>query len=94
MKFNKIGALGPGMIKGVIVSLIFLTVLLSIAPNMIHTSQVSVQELSTEFGNSTLYGDGASDIGSQVDDYSGYFWVLGALLLVITVILKVFSNRR
>lgn len=94
MKDNKRASIGPGMIKGIIVSLIFLTVLLKISPSLIHTSQESVQELGTEFSNSSMYGAGASSIGTQISDYSGYFWVVGVLLVIITVVLGVFMTRR
>lgn len=90
----KKGFVGPGMIKGLIISLVFLVVLLSIAPQLIHTGAVSVQGLATEYNNSTLYGTGASAIGTQIDDWTGYFWVLGPLVLCMTVILGVFAMRR
>lgn len=93
MKINKKGV-STGMIKGFIVGLIMLTVFLSIAPNLIHTSAVSVTALSTELSNSTLYGSGAAAIGGQIDDWTGYFWVVGPLILLITVILGVFLRGR
>lgn len=90
---NKKG-LGTGTIKAVLVGVIFLTVLLAMLPTLIHTSQESVTSLATEYSNSTLYGTGASAIGTQIDDYSGYFWVIGPLVLIITFVLGVFMSRR
>lgn len=90
----KNGKIGVGMIKGAIIALIFLTVLLNILPSLIHQNAVSVGALATEYGNATVYGSSASSIGSQIDDWTSYFWVLGPLILIITVILGIFMGKR
>lgn len=94
LKSDKKGFVGPGMIKGAIVALMFLTVLISMLPRLIHQNAIAVVELSEEYGNTTLYGEGASELGTQVDDWTGYFWVIGPLVLIITVVLGIFLKRR
>lgn len=91
---GKKGSFGPGMIKGAIVALIFLTVFVSILPSLIHTSALSVKDLATEYGNTTVYGSSASAIGTQIDDWTGYFWVLGPFVLIIGIIVALFMKRR
>lgn len=94
MSFMNKRGVGVGMIKAAIVGLIFLTVLLSILPDLIHTSAESVQTLSTELSNSTIYGSGAANIGSNLSTWTGYFWVIGPLLLIITIVLGLFMRKR
>lgn len=94
LKMNKTGRVGPGMIKGMLLTLIFLVILLKMLPNLMHTSQESVSELSTEYQNSTLYGEGAAAIGADVPTYTGYFWVAGPIILLLTVIFGIFMSRR
>lgn len=94
-QISKRGALGPGMIKGAIVALIFLTVFVSILPDLIETSADSVQTLAEGYtANATLYGTGASTIGGKIDDWMGYFWVLGPFVLIIGIVVKLFMGRR
>lgn len=89
----KKGQIGAGMIKGAIIALVFLTVFLSILPSLIHTSAESVQTLSTELSNATIYGDSAAGLGGQIANWTGYFWVLGPLVLIIGLVTKLFMSR-
>lgn len=88
------GRIGAGMIKAAIIGLVFMTVLVSILPSLINTSAISVQTLSDEYSNTTLYGTSASTIGTQIDNWAGYFWVLGPFIMVIGVITGIFMKRR
>lgn len=94
-KLLKKGRIGPGMIKGAIISLIMLTVFLSILPDLIIDSATSVSELSDAYAaNTTVLGTGAASIGGNIDDWTGYFWVLGPFILIITIVLGVFVSGR
>lgn len=91
---DKNGRISPGIIKVFIVSLVLLTVLLSMAPSLVNNSATSVKNLTDEFsGNSDIYGTTASTLGGNLTNWTGVFWVIAFLLLLITVILKLFQGR-
>lgn len=92
---DKKGRIGPGMIKGAIVGLVLLTVFLSILPDLIIDSATSVNELSDAYAaNTTVLGDNAASIGGSIDEWTGYFWVLGPFILIIGFITAMFMRRR
>jgi hypothetical protein len=95
MQGDKKARIGVGTIKGAIIGLIFLTVLVSILPDLILDSGEAVNDLSGMYaGNSTVFGSGASDLGGSIDEYAGWFFVLGPFILIITVVLGVFMTTR
>lgn len=66
---DKKGRIGAGMIKGALISLIFLTVFLSIIPSLITTSATAVSDLAQNYTDlSDEIGSGASSLGSNIDD--------------------------
>lgn len=90
---TKKGRISTGTIKASILGLIFLTVLLSMLPNLINTSQTAINSTAVELSNTALYGTGPAGVADDITDYSGWFWVVGVLLLVLTAIFAVFRVK-
>lgn len=85
------GAIGAGTIKGIVVAILMLTVLISMLPSLILTNAEAVYDLSTMYAaNSTYLGADAAALGANVNDWTGWFWVIGPLLMLITTILGLF----
>lgn len=92
---QKKARVGVGTIKAAIIGLIFLTVLVSILPDLILDSGEAVNDLSGMYeGNSTVFGTGPSELGGNIDEYAGWFFVIGPFILIITVVLGIFMSRR
>lgn len=95
MQKYKKGRIGVGMIKSAIIGLIFMTVLLNILPDLIDDSATAVHNMSSDFAAGTdIYGTSAASLGGSIDDWTGYFWVVGVFVLVIGVITGIFMRRR
>lgn len=91
---NKKAALGPGAIKGTLVTMIFFVVLVAMLPTLIELGADKTSDLAAVYSdNSTLFGD-AAPIGEELDDFAGYFWVAGPLILIIGIIGSIFLKRR
>lgn len=87
--------INPGMIIGVLLSLIFLGLLLKIATAVIPQAASSYHTFATSVsGNSTLYGADAAAFAADTPGYLGYFWVLGPFVLVLMLIIGMFMRRR
>lgn len=91
---SKAGRVGPGMIKGVLITLVMAMALFTLAPTLIHNVGIGVSGLATELSNTTLYGTGAGSIGASLDDYFGYFVVIGALVFLIAIGIGIFKGGR
>lgn len=86
-----------GLIVGLILSVVFFTVLLSVASNVIPTGAMAYHSLATAFGgNSTIYGSGASSFATNTIAYVGWFWVLAPFILTVGLIMALFvvGGRR
>ena len=84
-----------GMITGAIVALVMAVVFLSMLPTLIPTATKAVHNLSDAIGNDgENIGTGAAALGDNIDDWTGYFWVVGPLVLVIGVVLSLFLKGR
>lgn len=89
------GKIGPGMIKAAIIGIIFMVVLLQILPDLIVDGATAVHNLSDSLAaESDVLGSDAASLGGDIDDYTGYFWVVGPLVLVISIIVGIFLRRR
>lgn len=83
-----------GSLKGLIVVVIMGTLFFSMAPSLVYTLSQGIAEFLTMIsGNTTLYGSGPASIASIVASNWGYFLVVGALLLVISVASGIFSPK-
>ena len=95
-----------GTVIGVILALIMFTVLLSVSTDIIPTAATSVHNLTDEFSCSStdnmtsctadshnIYGDDAASFGEDMDNYMGWFFVLGPFILAIVVVLAVFMGK-
>jgi len=95
-KLQKKGNIGVGTIISSILVLVFLSVLLSVLTSTIPTAASAYHTLAQSFaGNTTIYGSEASAFATQSMSYMGWFWVVGAFVMVVLLVLGVFGlNRR
>lgn len=87
--------IGTGTIVGLILGLIFLTVLLSVADDTIPTAATAYHNLSdTIASNTDVFGTDAASFAGDTDGYLGWFWVIGPFVMVIMLVLSLFRGRR
>ena len=94
------------MITGAIITLVMAVVFFSMLSSLIPTATTAVHNLSDVVGgggntSSKQYidaraniGTGAGALAQNLDDWTGYFWIVGSLVLVISVILGVFIKGK
>lgn len=89
---NKQGKkVGTGMIVSVVIGILMLTVLFSILPDTIPTATTAVHNLSDSLNaQSAVIGTGASTFAGNLDSLTGWFWVIGPLVLVIVFVTGMF----
>lgn len=86
--------LSTGMITGLIVSIVLITVLLNVARTTIPIAATAFHNLTDSQAAATgVYGTNAASLAGNFDDYAGYFWVLGPFVLVIGVAMALFLRK-
>lgn len=86
-----------GTIISVVLAILFATVLFKMLPSLIPSIATSVHNLSdTLSGDGDLIGTEAAAFAGEMDSLTGWFWVIGPMVLVILVAVSLFktSGRR
>lgn len=92
---NKKARVTSGKIMGIVMVVLFSTVLLSILPTLLPTVIQAFYNLTGEMALlTTELGTGPTTFISNVPTYVGWFWVIGPLLLGISIALGVFGKGR
>lgn len=80
----------------IITGIILLTVMVSMLPSIIVTGATATHNLSDGLaGQSATIGSAPASFAGNIDDYMGWFWVLGPFILVLTAVVGLFlGNKR
>lgn len=95
LKKNKHGwsKITPATIVGVILLFVFATALLNMLPTQIDSMSTAVGAVITELNDSDVYGTGPATFADNMGSNLGWFWVVGAFVAILTVILGIFGLR-
>lgn len=92
---NKQGKVSSGKIMNIVYIVLFSTVLLSMLPTLLPTVIEAFYNLTAEMALlTTELGTGPTTFISNVPTYVGWFWVIGPLLLGISIALGVFGKNK
>lgn len=95
MKSKKGFSVSSGAIVSLVLVIIMLTVLVSVAEDVIPTGATAYHNLSdTLAADSAVLGTDAASFAGDTDDYLGWFWVLGPFVLVLMAIVGIFMKGR
>lgn len=85
----------PSKIKGVVLSIIFATILFAILPTLYTDIIQNFYNFTDDLaGMTTQLGTGPAGFAGDVSTYAGWFWVIGPFIMVIGLALGLLAFKK
>lgn len=81
----------PMVIVGAILAILFASVLFQVLNGTVPVAATSFHNFSDTMAAQTdVVGSGAATFAASMDDYAGWFWVIGPFAMVVLIIVGIF----